>query len=282
MPDKLTSTEAFALSAAAACVSKTVIAPLSSLKTRMQIATTVEGSPKYNSSIDCFQKVVNKEGWSALWRGNCWDCVRYFPVQALNIWSSKKFKNIFIKCNDEGAFMRFSKNVVFGAVPGGISLFFLYPFDIGREIAEADHVLERNDYDGTIDAMQSMIEQHGLSSLWRGFATSVAGVVVYRATYFTLYDIMKPQDGTYLQNFVVGYCVTIFAGLISYPIDTIRRRQMICGNSFNEVLKSIWETSGIAGFYQGVGLNIFRGLFGSFVMIMMDKVKRAYIAAKYG
>ena len=54
---------------------------------------------------------------------------------------------------------------------------------------------------------------------------------MYRGFYFGLYDTLKPlllgDDAGLLLSFCLGYGVTVSAGLMSYPIDTVRRRMMM-------------------------------------------------------
>merc|ERR1740128_778305 len=49
--------------------------------------------------------------------------------------------------------------------------------------------------------------------------------------YFGLYDTLKPMllgaDAGVGASFILGWAVTITAGLMSYPIDTVRRRMMM-------------------------------------------------------
>jgi solute carrier family 25 (adenine nucleotide translocator) protein 4/5/6/31 len=51
-----------------------------------------------------------------------------------------------------------------------------------------------------------------------------------------LYDTVKPSlpeslKDSFLASFLLGWCVTVVAGLASYPIDTIRRRMMMTSGS---------------------------------------------------
>ncbi len=56
----------------------------------------------------------------------------------------------------------------------------------------------------------------GIAGLYRGFAISCVGIVVYRGLYFGLYDSLKPALGPYSDNFlasfVLGWGITNFAG----------------------------------------------------------------------
>ena len=72
----------------------------------------------------------------------------------------------------------------------------------------------------------------GIAGLYRGFVISCVGIVIYRGLYFGIYDSIKPNlpadmRDSLLMNFLLGWGVTVGAGLASYPIDTIRRRMMM-------------------------------------------------------
>jgi solute carrier family 25 (adenine nucleotide translocator) protein 4/5/6/31 len=72
----------------------------------------------------------------------------------------------------------------------------------------------------------------GVAGLYRGFAISCVGIIIYRGLYFGLFDTLTPllpenmKDNFYV-NFLVGWVVTVGAGIASYPVDTIRRRMMM-------------------------------------------------------
>jgi hypothetical protein len=59
------------------------------------------------------------------------------------------------------------------------------------------------------------------------------GIFIYRGLYFGMYDSLKPVlitgalEGNFLASFLLGWSITIVAGLASYPIDTVRRRMMM-------------------------------------------------------
>jgi len=86
-------------------------------------------------------------------------------------------------------------------------------------------------YNGLIDVYTKTLKSDGIGGLYRGFVISCVGIFVYRGFYFGLYDTLKPmllgEDAGLLLSFCLGYTVTVTAGLMSYPIDTIRRRMMM-------------------------------------------------------
>ncbi|MQK22377.1 hypothetical protein EI013_28835, partial [Escherichia coli] len=77
------------------------------------------------------------------------------------------------------------------------------------------------------------IKSDGIAGLYRGFNISCGGIIVYRGLYFGMYDSLKPvvlvggMQDSFFASFLLGWGITIGAGLASYPIDTVRRRMMM-------------------------------------------------------
>lgn len=95
---RLNTFENFALSGAAAVISKTTAAPIERVKLMIQNqdemlkAGTLEKA--YRGPLDCFRRILSEEGVAPLWRGNLANCLRYFPTQALNFAFKEKLLNI--------------------------------------------------------------------------------------------------------------------------------------------------------------------------------------------
>jgi len=57
------------------------------------------------------------------------------------------------------------------------------------------------------------------------------GIIIYRACYFGGYDSAKrsiiSNDTNILIKFFVAQVITGISGLVSYPLDTVRRRLMM-------------------------------------------------------
>merc|ERR1712226_1793448 len=104
----------------------------------------------------------------------------------------------------------------------------------------------------------------------RGFVISCVGIFVYRGFYFGMYDTLKPillgDRANLLLSFCLGYGVTVTSGLMSYPIDTIRRRMMMTSGGGVKYKGSIdcamqiMKNEGFMSMMKGAGANILRGL----------------------
>jgi len=143
-----------------------------------------------------------------------------------------------------------------------------------------------------IDVYAKTIKSDGFVGLYRGFVISCVGIVVYRGCYFGFYDTLKPivlgEDAGLMVSFALGYIVTITSGLISYPIDTIRRRMMMTSGEAVKYKGSIdcarvvIKTEGFMSLMKGAGANILRGVAGAGVLSGFDKFKALYIKWRVG
>ena len=141
---------------------------------------------------------------------------------------------------------------------------------------------------GMIDVYKKTIASDGISGLYRGFVISCVGIIVYRGCYFGFYDSLKPillgEDAGLLASFMLGYVVTISAGLVSYPIDTIRRRMMMTSGEAVKYKGSmdcaaqVIKQEGYASLFKGAGANILRGVAGAGVLSGFDAFKDLYIS----
>merc|ERR1711890_183587 len=87
-------------------------------------------------------------------------------------------------------------------------------------------------------------------------------------------------------SFFLGWAVTIVSGLMSYPIDTIRRRMMMTsgtGVTYNGSLdcaRQIMKNEGFMSMMKGAGANVLRGVAGAGVLAGFDKFKEVYITMR--
>ena len=225
------------------------------------------------------------------WRGNLANCIRYFPTQALNFAFKDKIKAIFKQNKNDGYMINFTKNIASGGAAGALSLCFVYSLDYARtklanDLKSSSKGGER-EYNGLIDVYRKTLQTDGIVGLYRGFVISCVGIVAYRGCYFGFYDSLKPillgDDANLALSFMLGYGVTVASGLISYPVDTIRRRMMMTSGQAVKYKGSIdctvqiLKNEGIASMFKGAGANILRGVAGAGVLAGFDKFKEIYV-----
>ena len=91
-----------------------------------------------------------------------------------------------------------------------------------------------------------------------------------------------------LISFLLGWGVTVGAGLASYPIDTVRRRMMMTsgeGEKFSgsiDCAQKILAREGWKTFFKGAAANILRGVAGAGVLALYDKLQVLVFGRKFG
>merc|ERR1712122_90221 len=294
---KLGFAENFALSGAAAVISKTAAAPIERVKLLVQNQDEMIKMGRldkpYAGVVDCTMRTFKTEGVLPFWRGNLANCIRYFPTQALNFAFKDQIKALFKAKKDESYASKFAKNIASGGAAGALSLCFVYSLDYARTRLANDTKSSKKgggerQFNGLIDVYTKTLKTDGIQGLYRGFVISCVGIIVYRGCYFGFYDTLKPivlgENAGLLASFVLGYVVTISSGLVSYPIDTIRRRMMMTSGeavkysgSIDCAVKVI-KAEGFMSLMKGAGANILRGVAGAGVLSGFDKFKEVYVA----
>jgi len=296
--EKLGFAENFMLSGVAAAVSKTAAAPIERVKLLVQNQAEMlkQGTltEPYKGVIDCTARTMKTEGAIAFWRGNLANVIRYFPTQALNFAFKDQVKAMFKTAKGAPQYEKFAKNILSGGVAGSLSLTFVYSLDYCRTrlANDAKSKTGTRQFNGMIDVYVKTIKSDGVQGLYRGFAISCVGIFIYRGMYFGLYDSIKPlvlgDNASVFLSFILGWIVTVTAGLMSYPIDTIRRRMMMTSgqavkykNSLDCAMQ-ILKNEGFMSMMKGAGANILRGVAGAGVLAGFDKFKELYIAFRLG
>ncbi|RUS17190.1 mitochondrial ADP/ATP translocator [Jimgerdemannia flammicorona] len=291
----------FMMGGVSAAVSKTAAAPIERVKLLIQNQDEMikQGrlTTPYKGIADCFTRVVREEGVYSLWRGNLANVVRYFPTQALNFAFKDKFKRMFNKDKKrDGYWPWFWGNLASGGAAGAASLTFVYSLDYARtrlanDAKSAKKGGERQ-FNGLIDVYRKTLATDGIAGLYRGFAVSCVGIIVYRGLYFGLYDSIKPMLPPNLQSnfgatFLLGWAITTGAGLASYPIDTVRRRMMMTSgeavkySSSWQAFRVIVQKEGVKSLFKGAGANILRAIAGAGVLSGYDQLQLLLFGKAY-
>jgi len=283
----------FMLGGVSAAVSKTAVAPIERVKLLLQTQDAnakIKSDKKYKGIIDVFVRVPKEEGFAAFWRGNLANVIRYFPTQALNFAFKDTYKKIFCPYDPKKEFFKFFLgSLASGGAAGATSLMFVYPLDFARTRLAADVGKTSADrqFNGLVDCLSKVYKTDGLKGLYQGFGISVIGIIMYRACYFGGYDtakksILKP-DSPIIFKFAVAQCVTAISGLLSYPLDTVRRRMMMQSGEKKILYKGTFDcfvqiakTEGRKAFFKGALSNIIRGAGGSLVLVFYDELQMIF------
>eukprot|EP00997_Jenningsia_sp_PLL12_P005700 NODE_2235_length_961_cov_81.044956_g1841_i0.p1 GENE.NODE_2235_length_961_cov_81.044956_g1841_i0~~NODE_2235_length_961_cov_81.044956_g1841_i0.p1 ORF type:complete len:315 (+),score=57.50 NODE_2235_length_961_cov_81.044956_g1841_i0:39-947(+) len=276
-----------------AAVSKTVVAPIERVKLLLQVQDASKDIPvdkRYKGIVDCFSRVNSEQGFASFWRGNLANVIRYFPTQALNFACKDHYKKILCPYNPKTEPMKFfAGNMASGGAAGATSLMFVYPLDFARTRLASDVGSGgKREFSGLVDCLAKIAKSDGPQGLYRGFGISVVGIIMYRAAYFGMYDTGKvllfedPKKASFLASWAFAQFVTVTAGIMSYPLDTVRRRLMMQSGRKDvlyrgtmDCFKVILRDEGASAFFKGAASNIIRGTGGALVLVFYDKIQAA-------
>jgi len=286
-----------------AAVSKTAAAPIERVKLLIQNQDEMikQGrlATPYKGISECFSRVIAEEGFYSLWRGNTANVLRYFPTQALNFAFKDQFKRMFgYSAAKDGYWKWFAGNLASGGAAGATSLLFVYSLDYARTRLANDNKSSKKggerQFNGLVDVYRKTLATDGIQGLYRGFNISCVGIIVYRGLYFGLYDSLKPvvltgnMRDSFFASFLLGWTITIGAGLASYPLDTIRRRMMMTSgqavkyNSSYHCFQEIMKNEGAKSLFKGAGANILRAIAGAGVLAGYDQLQMLVFGKTYG
>ena len=287
----------FMIGGVSAAVSKTLVAPIERVKLLLQVQDANPNIPadqRYTGIGDCFSRVMKEQGVGSLWRGNLANVVRYFPTQALNFACKDFYKKTLCPYNPKtqpGMF--FLGNMASGGAAGATSLTVVYPLDFARTRLAADVGSgKEREFSGLVDCLKKSAAKGGVGALYNGFGISVVGIIAYRASYFGMFDtgkVMLFEDmkkANVLAVWGFAQFVTVTAGIVSYPLDTVRRRLMMTAGKTGkdklydgtiDCFKKIYANEGgLKPFFKGCLSNVLRGTGGALVLVFYDKIQ-AYL-----
>lgn len=277
-------------------VSKTIMAPIERVKLLLQTQDSnpkiISGEvPRYASMGDCFNRVKKEQGLWSLWRGNLVNCLRYAPQQGSALAFNDFLNNIFPKYNSKTDFWKSTAVKLFsGGLAGAVANTICYPFDFARTRLASDVNKGKGQFNGIMDCIVTTVKNQGITGLYTGWSVTVAGAFVYRAgqlgLFKTIQDLNPYQHdkGTLgaISSFIAVTTARTAIMPFNYPFDTIRRRMMLQSEkplaerlykgSVDCAVK-IMKKEGFKGMYKGMIPELFRGVGGSLVIVVYDRIK---------
>ncbi|KAI5076848.1 hypothetical protein GOP47_0008913 [Adiantum capillus-veneris] len=274
-------------------VAHTIVAPIERAKLLLQtqesnMAIRKGHHARYTGMLDCIFRIAREEGLPSLWRGNGSSVLRYYPSVALNFSCKDLYRTILSggqKSNDLYTAARY--NFLAGALAGCTSLVVVYPLDMAHTRLAADTGrTEMRQFKGLLHFLKTIYRKDGVRGLYRGLPASLQGMIVHRSVYFggfdTAKDVMSHESESlpFWMRWVIAQAVTTSAGLISYPLDTVRRRMMMQAGLEQQMYahtldcwRKIYKMEGLGSFYRGAMSNMFRGTGAALILVLYDEIK---------
>eukprot|EP00759_Apiculatamorpha_spiralis_P032366 PhF_6_TR33818/c0_g1_i1/m.49596/K05863/SLC25A4S, ANT; solute carrier family 25 (mitochondrial adenine nucleotide translocator), member 4/5/6/31 len=282
--------EEFVIGGVSGTISKTCAAPMERVKLILQNQHELirlgrlQGDP-YTSIVECFLATLRRDGVIAMWQGNLANVIRYFPTQAFNFAFKDYFNKLFSVDRERDGYMKWCMaNMAAGALAGTSSLTITYPLDyIRTRLGNDVSFKNERQFNGIRDCVQKTYQANGVAGLYRGFSVSAFAISIYRGCYFGFYDSAKPFNPypqSFVSNFMFGWCATVAAGFIAYPMDTVCRRMMMSTTSTYtggwHCLTDIIAKEGALSLMRGGGANVLRSVAGAGALAGADYIKPRY------
>ncbi|XP_078439142.1 mitochondrial substrate carrier family protein [Wolffia australiana] len=281
----------------------TVVAPIERAKLLLQTqesnaAIVGLGGPsrrrRFRGMIDCFKRTVKEEGVLALWRGNGIGVIRYYPSVALNFSFKDLYRSMLRSTGQpsEGSSSITSAamlNFAAGAAAGCTTLIIIYPLDIAHTRLAADvGALGSRQFRGTCHFLCTIMHNDGIRGIYRGLPASLQGMILHRGLYFggfdTAKELLSPPGAAarpLWQHWLAAQATTSIAGIVSYPLDTVRRHMMMQSGTNNimyistaDCWRKIYRAEGASGFYRGGLSHLFRSVGAASILVLYDEVKK--------
>ncbi|CAH1100951.1 unnamed protein product [Psylliodes chrysocephalus] len=266
-------------------------APLDRVKVMLQVQRAdpkISKEKSYKGMFDALIRIPREEGFFSFWRGTQAKIIKAFPNSAFNFTFNGMCYRMLVEGVDRNNnfWAYFYGNLAAGGLAGATSTSILYPLEFSATRTGAD--IGGKKFTGIIDCMVKTLKADGVPGLYRGFITSVQGIIIYRSAYFGLYDTAKytltdPDNVSFFVAFLIATSTTTTAALLAYPFDTVRRRMMmqsgltdkeIIYKSTLECWRHIIKNEGYLGFYKGGFSNSIAGVGSALVLVSFDKAKQ--------
>ena len=240
----------------AGMIAKSFVAPLDRVKILYQVSSV---QFKLRQLPSVIQRIIQTEGYDALWKGNVTTMIRVFPYSGIQFMTYDRMKSIFLKKQqqqstvvdtDHKVGLTPIESLFAGMVAGTASVICTYPLDLTRaQLAvlkkhkkrghghghgqNAAHATTNKSF---IHVIRDNYKLRGFQGLWRGITPTIIGIIPYSGIAFTLNEQGKREiihttgrDITTIERMICGGLAGLIAQTLTYPIEVTRRRMQTVG-----------------------------------------------------
>lgn len=277
----------FGLGAVSGAIGATIVYPIDLVKTRIQAQRNATGtSPKqYKNSIDCFAKIIGREGPLKLYSGLVPQLVGIAPEKAIKLTMNDLVRGL--TKNKETGTIPLHAEILAGSSAGGAQVIFTNPLEIVKiRLQIQGQLIGKLNADGEVivkrSAMQ-IVRQLGLAGLYKGVGACLLRDVPFSAIYFPTYahlksyfinnnnkshfDVKKPNHENIRtwQLLAAGAVAGMPAAYLTTPCDVIKTRLQLESKKGEiqykgifDAAKVIYKTEGLSAFFKGGPARVFR------------------------
>ena len=275
----ITQTTQFLLSSIAGGFGIFMVYPLDLIKTRMmnQRAPTSPGARLYQTSLDCFQKVIRYEGIQGLYRGLLPPLLAAGPEKFVKFTLNDMLRGVLSE--DDGlssSKTQWLTEIVSGGCAGACQLLVTNPLEMVKIRMQMQGETAKIFQDKGFKVPKGLglhymsfteiIRDFGASGLYKGAAACLMRDIPFGAIYFPAYaacmDYFVNREGSMgasSSNILLsGTLAAVPASLLTNPMDLVKTRIQVANRPGEEVysgigdcIRKIHQTEGPAAFFKG-------------------------------
>ena len=148
---------------------------------------------------------------------------------------------------------------------------------MGSEMCIRDSILNRTDREGRSiwHYLKKTIQNEGITGFYRGASTFSFGLIIFRGSYFGIYDSLKVKTKDEKMRWLASFVATYISIINSYPVDTVRRRLVSSRGKYPNAracLQDIWTREGIRGLYLGWPMVFLQSINAATIFFFYDRL----------
>lgn len=262
----------FALGSVAGAFGATVVYPIDLVKTRMQNQRAAQPGQQllYKNSIDCFKKVISREGIKGLYSGLGPQLVGVAPEKAIKLTVNDLVRG---KLTDKDGNLPIWAEIAAGGSAGACQVVFTNPLEIVKIRLQIQGEVAKNVTNVPKRSALWIVRHLGLIGLYKGASACLLRDVPFSAIYFPAYSHLKKDffgEGpdkklSVLQLLTAGAIAGIPAAYLTTPCDVIKTRLQVEARKgqtsytgLSHCAKTVFQEEGFKAFFKGGPARIFR------------------------
>lgn len=256
----------------AGIIGVTCVFPIDLVKTRLQSQSIKPREvPQYTTMMDCFRKTYYKEGFFGMYRGSGVNILLITPEKAIKLTANDFFRH---QLSDRNGNITLNREMIAGSLAGLCQIVVTTPMELLKiQLQDAGRVQTNGPRPSATRIAFNLINEKGITGLYRGTAATMFRDVTFSAIYFPMFAnlnkygpkrIDRPDETVFWASFIAGCLAGGIAAAAVNPIDVIKTRLQTLKRAEGEqhytgirdAFSKIFREEGIKAFFKGAGCRV--------------------------
>ena len=261
------SARVIAAGGAAGAAARTLVAPFDRVKLLAQIGGGYDPALRAackpgpgGGALASARAIVAAEGFRGLFRGNSAALARTVPYSATQLSVHDALKSV-LAGGGGGGDPGFARAVAAAAAAGCAAAAVSHPFDTLRLHMACETSTSTST--SLASAARAAVRERGVGALYRGLGPALAGAAPFSAVTLVTFDGVRGllaarrklgAPSSAFEAPAAGAVAGAAAATLTYPLDTLRRRQQVPGAPSLSALaaaRALLASDGVVGFWRG-------------------------------